>query len=220
MDVGVVKGFKIAPIHSLPEDIQDLITFSGDCSILLTEDNICGVKRVIITKHHSIDSGKVVEIADKITEWYVDWHAYPFFDESFDVIVVGDVRGVNIIESLVERILNYRFGSIIFFLSQIIFFLAPPALIFYFSIYSRKRLFLWNIIAILALYSIEILLCYIVANLHSLTIPSITKYFGYSSIVLAPSAFLFMRYEESEEGQRRIRGYYERIKELIISLLR
>ena len=230
VDAGVVKDLKTVSVQSLPEDIQDVVAFNDECTALLVEDSISGIKAVIITKKtpHSfhIYKGDVIEITDKIVEWYVDWHAYQFFDKKFDVLIVGDVEQISAIESGIERILSSRLGSSIrigspiFSLSQIVFFVAPLILIFYISFSFRKRFFLWNIIAILALYSLEVFIYCIVASMHLVTISTPLKYFGYSSVIFIPFTFFFLKYEESEEGQMKIREFYEKVAEIIASLFR
>jgi len=226
VDAGVVNDLRIVPVQSLPEDIQDVATFNEECTILLVEDSITGKKTIVIIERplHSLYKGDVIEITDKIIEWYVDWHAYQFFDKKFDVIIVGDVKQVGPIESSVEEILysrlgNFiRFGSLAFSLSQLVFFIAPPILIFYTSFSSRKRFYLWNITAILALYSLEVFISNMVGSMHNITTSDMEKYFGYLFVVLIPFTFFFSRYEESEEGQRGIKKFYNKVAELIARL--
>jgi hypothetical protein len=98
---------------------------------------------------------------------------------------------------------------------MVIFALAPLLLILYISYSFRKRFYLWNILAILALYSFEVFILNMVGGMHHVAMGGIWKYFGYLFVVLIPFTFFFSRYEESEEGQKRIKGYYEKITELI-----
>lgn len=216
---GFVDDLKIVPVQSLPEDIQDVATFNDECTVLLVEDSVTGEKKIVIIERslRSLYKGDVVEITDKIIEWYVDWHAYQFFDKKFDVLIVGDVRQVSSFESFIEEILysrlgnSIRFGSLIFSLSQLVFFIAPPILIFYTSFSSRKRFYLWNITAILALYSLEVFISNMVGNMHNITIADMEKYFGYLFVALTPFTFFLLKYEESEEGQIRIRKFFDKI---------
>jgi len=223
---GVVNDLKIVPVQSLPEDIQDVATFNEECTILLVEDCVTGKKNIVIIERplHPLYKGHVIEITDKIIEWYVDWHAYQFFDKKFDVIIVGDVKQVGAIESSIEEILysrlgnSIRFGSLAFSLSKLVFFIAPPILIFYTSFSSRRRFYLWNITAILALYSLEVFISNMVGSMHNITTSDMEKYFGYLFVVLIPFTFCFSRYEESEEGQRGIKKIYDKVAELIARL--
>ncbi|OYT67163.1 hypothetical protein B6V00_01580 [ANME-1 cluster archaeon ex4572_4] len=41
------------------------------------------------------------------------------------------------------------------------------------------------------------------------------KYFGYLFVLLVPFTVLFARYEESEEGQRRLKKFYAGLLELV-----
>jgi hypothetical protein len=224
VDVGMVNDLKIVPVQSLPEDVQDVV-FSEECTVLLVEDSISGKKTVVVTEkspHSHIYREDVVVITDKIIEWYVDWHAYKqyFFDTSFSVLIVGDVEQISASESFIEEILSSSFGSPIFSLSKAIFALAPLLLILYISFSFRKRFYLWNITAILALYSLEVFISNMVASMHHVTISDTWKYFGYLFVVLFPFTFFFSKYEESEEGQRGIKEFYEKIAELIARLLK
>jgi hypothetical protein len=219
VDAGVVNDLRIVPIPSLPEDIQDVASFTEECTILLVEDCVTGKKNIVIIERplHSLYKGDVIEITDKIIEWYVDWHAYQFFDKKFDVLIVGDVEQVGAIESFIEEILysrlgnSIRFGSLAFSLSQLVFFVAPLVLIFYASFSFRKRFYLWNITAILALYSLEVFIFNMVGGMHNIPIDDMEKYFGYLFVALIPFTFFLLKYEESEEGKMRIRKFYDKI---------
>ena len=224
VDAGVVNDLKTASVQSLPEDIQDVV-FSEECTILLVEDSISGMKTVVITEKtpHSLHiyKGDMIEVTDKIIAWHVDWHAYRqyFFDDRFSILIVGDVEQISAIESSIEKILSSRLGSPIFSLSKLIFALAPLLLILYISFSFKKRFQLWNIAAILALYSFEVFISNMVGSMHHITSSGMGKYFGYLFVLLIPFTFLCSRYEGSEEGQRGIREYYEKIAELIARLL-
>lgn len=220
--VGIVEDMRILPIQSLPEDVQDVATFTAESTVLLVKDSISGKKTVVIleTSLHSLHEGDVIQIADRILEWYVDWHLYQFFDEKFEVLIVGNVEQVGFIESFIEKLLSSPIGGSIFLLSQIVFFIAPPIFIFYISFSFRKRLYLWSIPAIISLYSLEVLLYSIVAAMHLVTISTLLKYFGFSSVIFIPFTFSFLKYEESEEGQRKIKEFLMRAEELLADLFR
>lgn len=224
-DAGVINDLKTVSVQSLPADIQDVL-FSEECSILLVEDSISGMKTVVITEktHHSlyIYKGDVIKITDKIIEWYVDWHAYKqyFFDDSFSILIVGDVEQINTIESGIEQLLSSSTGSAIFSLSKAVFLFAPLILILYISFSFKNRLYLWNITAILALYSLEVFVSNMVGSMHHITPSEMEKYFGYLFVVLIPFTFFFARYEESEEGQKGIKNFCDKVSELIGSLFR
>ena len=225
-DAGIVADLKTVPVQSLPEDVQDVV-FGEECVVLLVEDSISGEKTVVIREDKSAHSlhvykGDVIEVTDKIIEWYVDWHAYKqyFFDDSFSILIVGDVEQINTLESSIEKLLSSSFGSPMFSLSKVIFLLAPLLLILYISFSFRKRLYLWNIMAILALYSFEVFVSNMVGSMHHITPSEMEKYFGFLFLVLAPFTFLFSKYEDSEEGQTAIKEYYEKTMGLIARLLR
>jgi Zn-dependent protease with chaperone function len=128
------------------------------------------------------------------------------------------VEQISGIELSIEKILSSRLGSPIFSLSKAIFLFAPLLLVLYISYTFRNRFYLWNIAAILALYSLEIFVFNMVGSVHG--IPGMWKYFGYLFVVLVPITFFFSRYEESEAGQRGIKEFFDKITELIASLFR
>ena len=218
VDVGIVNDLKTVSVQSLPADIRDVAAFNDECTVLLVENSISGKKKVIITQKSShslgVSKGDVIEVTDKIIEWYVDWHAYQFSDKKFNALIVGDVGQIGTIDSEIEKLLSSRLGSIIFLISKLIFALAPLLLILYISYSFRKRFYLWNILAILALYSFEVFIRIMVGGMHHIAMAGMWRYFGYLFVVLIPFTFFFLRYEESEEGQKRIKGYYEKITEL------
>lgn len=225
VDAGVVNDLKTVSVQSLPEDIQDVV-FSEECTILLVEDSISGMKTVVITEKtpHSLHiyKGDMIEVTDKIIAWHVDWHAYRqyFFDDRFSILIVGDVEQISAIESSIEKILSSRLGSPIFSLSKAIFLFAPLLLIAYISFSFKKGFYFWNITAILALYSLEVFVSNMVGSMHYITIQGMWKYFGYLFVVLIPFTLFFLRYEESEEGQRGIKKFYDKVSELIARLFR
>ena len=228
VDGGIVNDLKTVSVLSLPADIQDVAAFNEECTVLLVEDSISGKKTIVITERllHSLYKGDVVEITDKIIKWYVDWRAYQFFGKKFDALIVGDVKQVGPIEAFIEKMFYSRlgnsihFGSLIFYLSQLVFFVAPPILIFYTSFSFRNRFYLWNIPAILALYSLEVVIFNMVGSMHNITISDPEKYFGYLFVFLIPFTFFLSKYEESERGKRKIKEYYEKIAELFAGLFR
>jgi len=217
VNVGIVINLKTTPVQALPNDIRDVV-FSEKCTVLLLEDGISGTKTVVVTEKSSsyIHKGDVMVVTDKIIDWYVDWHAYKefFFDDSFNSLIVGEAERVNTVESFIEEMLFSSFGSPIFSLSKVIFLLAPILLILYVSFSFKRRFYLWNILAILALYSLEVFISNIVGSMHDIVISDTWKYFGYSFLILVLFTFFFGRYEESEEGQKKIKEYYDKIEGL------
>lgn len=227
VDAGIVDDLKIIPVQSLPEDVRDVAAFNEECTVLLIKDTISDQKTVIITekshRYSSLYKGDMVEVTDKIIEWHVDWHAYKqyFFDESFSMLIVGEVEEVSTVEASIEDLLSSSYGGVLFSLSQVIFLFAPLLLILYITLSFKDRLYLWNITAILALYSLEVFITNILGGLHHIVVPSgAGKYFGYLFLVLIPFTLLFARYEESEKGQTRIKEYYLGIVDFIEQLLK
>jgi hypothetical protein len=180
VDGGIVNDLKTVSVQSLPADIQDVAAFNDECTVLLVADSVSGVKKVLITQKtpHSlgVSKGDVVEVTDKIIEWYVDWHAYQFFDKKFNALIVGDVGQIGAIEASIEKLLSSCTGSAIFSISMVIFALAPLLLILYISYSFRKRFYLWNIPAILALYSFEVFILTMVGGMHHVAMGGIWNY--------------------------------------------
>lgn len=220
---GVVTNLKSVSVQSLPKDVQDVTTFDEECTVLLIEDIISGQKTVVIIARsiHSFDQGDMIVITDKIIKWYVDWHAYQFFNEKFDLLIVGDVEQLDSTEAFIEGLVysylpgtSIRVGGLILSLSEIVFFVAPLILILYVSFSFKKRFYLWNLTAILALYSLEVFVFNIVGGGHDIVISDTQKYFGYLYLVLAPLTYFVAKYEE----QGGIKVLYEKIAELIARL--
>lgn len=212
-DAGVVKDRKVLSTQNLPEDIGDIIK-SEECTVLLVENGVSEERFVVISPEMYL-AGEVVEVTDKIINWRVDWHEYGFFEESYENLIVGDVGKVAIFETSVESILAGQIGSVIFVLSKIDFFIGALLVITYLSFSFSNRLYLWNILAIISLYSFEIFFGNIFADLHNVIVSDTSKYFGYIFVVLIPLTYIFRKYEESEEGQKRMKKLYEKISELI-----
>jgi len=213
-DCGIVKESKVIPLDSLPEDIQDVIAFKPNCAVLLVEQSVSRIRAAIITDKLQ-KPGTVIEVTDKIIDWYVDWHEYRFFDRSFKVLIVGQVQPLGPLESFVETILSLRFGSAIFSLSKMVFFVGPLLLIVYLTLFFKHRFYLWNVPAVISLYSLGIFMGNMVGGAHQMVISDYWRYFGYLFMPLIPLTFLFSKYEESEEGGRQIRRYWNKMLETI-----
>lgn len=221
---GVVTDVKRVLVQSLPKDVRDVTPFDEVCTVLLIEDTLSRQKTVVISAQslHSLDKGDIIVVTDKILAWYVDWHAYPFFTEKFDLLIVGEVEQLESTEALIEGFLysylpgtSIRLGGLIFSLSEIVFFAGPLILILYLSYSFTKRFYLWNITAILALYSLQVFILNLVGGMYELTIGDTQKYFGYLYLVLAPLTVFIARYERS--GNLKVLS--EKIAEVIARLL-
>lgn len=216
----------------------------SDCTVLLLENSVSGERTAVVTVQDcEIQKGAVVKVTDKIIEWFVDWHAYQScsgfdFGEKFGVLVVGEVAEVSAAESGVEKVLSSRpLGSPLFTLSKASFLFAPLLLVVFLSLGTRNRFYLWNFAAVLALYSFEVFLLNTAGSvLHEVALAGARagvgagvgagggggvgaaegwKYFGYLFVLLVPFTVLFARYEESEEGQRRLKKFYAGLLELV-----
>jgi len=215
-NTGFIKDLKVVSTDSLPEDIRDASQFKEECTLILLESG-SGKRTVVITDEslQSFSKGDIIKITDKIEDWYVDWHAYDFFGESFSNIVIDDVETLESFESTIEEIIYSPYGSAIFSLSKIVFFFAP-LLVIYFAYSFKKRFCLWSVSTSVYLYSLEVFFYNIIAYLHQVPVSELSKYFGYLFFFLIPITFLLLRFEESDEGQEKLKEFYSRLEELII----
>lgn len=214
-NAGFVEDSKVLPVNSLPSDIRDVVTCNEKCALTLIEDSITKKRTVIITETKSIfKKGDLIEITDRIKDWYIDWHYYDFFGESYDNLVIGSLTHLESFERSIEEQLYSSYGSIIFSISKITFFIAPLFVI-YFAYLFKKRFCWWSISVALCLYSLHVFVYNIIGSLHNVPIQDTSKYFGYLFLFLTPTTFLLLRFEESSEGQKKIRDLYDRFGELI-----
>jgi len=228
--VDIVRDTKIISTHSLPEDVRDIARFGDKCNVILLENINTGTKRVIITgKSVLFHKGDIVKIVDVIEEWYVDWHVYNFFDESFSSLVVGDVEQIECLcsnvpiisdlfctlESNIEGILYSSFsGKVLLLVSEMVFFFAPLLLVSV-GLLFKGRFCLWSVPAVLTLYSTQVFFSTIFSTLYGTIASSFSIYFGSSFFVLAFFTLLLKKFEESEGGQKRIKKLYDKIKEIL-----
>jgi hypothetical protein len=235
--VDVVKSSKVIPVYSLPKDVQDIAEFGDECTIILLQEIESETKRVIIIAEgpsYSFQEGDTIRIVDVVEEWYVDWHLYNFFDESFSSLVIGEIEpigclcsGLPIIcdlfcplESNIKNVLYTSFsGKILLLFSKVVFFLAPVLLISV-GLQFKRRFYLWSVPAILTLYSLQVFLSNFFSSLYNAEIPNFYLYFGYSFFVLIPFTLFLYRFEESEEGQKKIKEFYDKTAKLIDRLFR
>lgn len=220
-DTGVILDYKVIPVKDLPEDIQDVITSKTDCTIHLVEHSTSKKVGVVITTSESTYyPGTVVEVTDKIIDWRVDWHKYSFFNHEFDNLIVGDVEKIGAFESDIETSLSSSIGSVIFSLSKLNFYGGPLLIVVYLSFSFRDRPYLWNAPAIISFYSFEVFFGNVIAAMHDVMISGAERYFGFLFFALVPFTYVFMKYEESEEGQLRIKKYWNEAIDMVDKLIR
>jgi len=227
---GVIKAVHVVHLQTLPTDLRDVTAFivgeMGDSEskekdsvfALLLRDSVSNERTavlVVASQSSGFRSGEVVEVTDKIVDWFVDWHAYNFFGEQFSNLIVGRVEQVSEFESAVEGMLGGPGGAAIFSLSKLTFYIAPFLL---FPFVSRFRFRLWLFPAIVSAYAFEIFLFNSFAYLHALKVSDMSRYFGYSFIFFALLSFILWRFEESELGKRKIEKFYKRVNEYFARL--
>lgn len=194
--VGIVSAVKKISIEEIPEDLMSIFPESGEViTALLIENPVSGEKHVLLSaSSHSFARGDVVEIHDSVAEWFVDWHAYDFLGEPFSKLIIGSARHISDFEACVERMLASPLGTVAFALSALSFFLAPLFISFFIAGF---RLRLWLFPLILSIYAAQVIVSNIVAQMHSIQIDDLSRYFGYSFIILAFLAAAMCRYERS-----------------------
>lgn len=181
----MVSAVREIGIDEIPEDVRSIFgeEESEKITVYLIENPISQEKNVMLSaSSHSFVKDDVVEIYDTVTEWFVDWHAYDFFGESFSKLIIGSAHRVSDFEAYVERMLASPIGAVIYEISKFSFFISPLLLAFYIS---EFRLRLWTIPLILSIYAAEVMVSNIIAQLHGVMADDLSRYFGYSFIILA-----------------------------------
>lgn len=217
-DSGIVKEVKIIEAQSMPDDLKDVFGRDKESyTVLMVRDTVS--KRsfaVILTKNAHV-TGSVVRVSDKIIDWHVDWHGLDFFGKRYDDLIVGEVHNPGTTATLVETILSSRFGSTLFSISKVVFYLGALVLIIYISFLFYNRPALWNIPAVLTCYSFVVFWDNRTANLYQVVVPDMMRYFGYMFLILLPFTIKLWRYEESGRGRGKLKAIREWIASDVLS---
>jgi len=224
---GIVIENRMIDVHSLPNDIQDLLIYKNySYNVILIEDPATNVEKLegksakerktIISKEN-LEKGSFVRIDDMTTDIYVT--SYNIIDQPFEKLVIGDVKKASfggIIETMNDGLmqLNDYISNDIFDVSQIVtiskvdFYAGGLLVVLVLSFLFHRMFALWNIPAIATLYSFQFFLTIIVGFMNKLKIETSILIFGFIFIPTLLLTYWVKGYEESESGKRKILRIY------------
>lgn len=233
-EAGIVIDNQNIDMNSLPDDIQDMLIYKKDSyNAILIEDPVTDVnklkgqvakERKLVLSKEIQENGSFVRVTDIGTVIYVT--SYNIIDQPFEKLIIGDAEKaefgdiIEIINTNIEQINSYISSNvltlpIILSLSKVAF-LAGGLLVVLMLTFLYHRMFaLWNIPAIVVLYSFQSFLVNLVASLNKLDVEEISLIFGFLFIVALPLTFWIKKYEGSEEGKQKIHGLYVKNNEIV-----
>lgn len=224
---GVVIENRMMDVHSLPNDIQDLLIYKNySYNVILIEDPATDVEKLgsksvkerkaIISKERQ-EKGSFVRIDDITTDIYVT--SYKIIDQPFEKLIIGDVKkakfadAIEIMNNGLQQLNDYLSDDI-FNISQIVaiskvdFYVGGLLFVLVLSFLFHRMFALWNIPAIATLYSFQFFLTMVVGFLNKLKIEQSILIFGFIFIPMLPLTFWMKGYEESESGKQKILRLY------------
>ncbi len=233
-EAGIVIDNQNIDANSLPDDIQDMLIYKKDSyNAILIEDPVTDVNKLKgqVTKEKKLvlsmetqKNGSFVRVTDIATVIYVT--SYNIINQQFEKLIIADTKKAefgDIIETIntnIEQINNYFSStvltlSIIISLSKVAFFAGGLLVVLILTFLFYRMVALWNIPAIVALYSFQSFLANMVASLNKLDVEKTSLMFGFLFIVALPLTFWMQRYEKSEEGRQKIHELYVKNNEIL-----
>ncbi|KCZ70779.1 hypothetical protein ANME2D_02804 [Candidatus Methanoperedens nitroreducens] len=233
-EAGIVIGNQNIDVNSLPDDIQDILIYKkGSYNAILIEDPITEVnklkgqvakERKLVLSKETQDKGSFVSIAD--IEMIVYVTSYNIIDQPFEKLIVGDVKKpefgdiIETINTKIGQINNYISSTVltlplVLSISKVAFLAGGLLVVLILTFLLNSMVALWNIPAIIVLYSFQSFLANLVAFLNNLDVDSTSLMFGLLFIVALPLTFWIQRYERSEEGRQKIHELYEKNNQIL-----
>jgi hypothetical protein len=224
---GIVIENQKMDVNSLPNDIQDLLVYKNDSiNVILIEDPTTNViklngksakERKVVLSKEAQDKGSFVMIDDMTTDIYVT--SYNIIDQPFEKLIIGDAikaEFASVIETINSDMeqLNSYISSDFFNISEImaiskIDFLAGGLLVVLVLTFLHQRMVaLWNIPAIVTLYSFQSFIAIVVLYLNKLEVDTSSLTLGLLFVLTLPITFWLHRYEASENGRKKICELY------------
>lgn len=218
---GIVIDTQEISTNSLPDDIQDLLMNKKDYyNILLIEDQITLEKKQIAQDRNQITKERILVLSEgtqeknsfvKIDKIAIDVRVtsnlIPAINQSFDRLIIGETKKAEL-GDLIEMISYYNLTPILT-LSSINFLAGGFLLVLILSFLFHRMVALWNIPAIITVYSFQLFLSNLIAGMNQLEIEFIYRLFG---ILFIPALFLIFKLkklEDTEEGKEKISRLYK-----------
>jgi hypothetical protein len=231
---GIVIENQKVDMNSLPDDIQDLLIYKNDSiNIILIEDPTTNViklngksakERKLVLSKKAQEKGSFVMIDDITTNIYVT--SYNIIDQPFEKLIIGNAvkaEFASIIEktnSYIKQLNNYISSdifnfSVIVAISKIDFLVGGLLVVVVLIFLFDKMVALWNIPAILTLYSFQSFFAVVVSFLNKLEVDTSSLVLGLLFIPAIPITFWLQRYETSENGRKKICELYVKNNEIL-----
>lgn len=206
---GVIIDSRNVYKDSLPQDLNDILDPDLRYTYLLIKENAPRKEVLAIVAGNAYSNGDVVEIPHAIIDWKVVWYKNNFIDAEYDSLIIGYVKEMGTVESIVERVLSIRsVGTAIFYLSKACYITNGLVFALLASYLLKGQLTNWTIPAMLSCYSFEVLLELIVASIHNVEIFWANKLFGASLMIFLPITILLCKYEENPVWRQKIKNFF------------
>jgi len=191
---GSVVRMKVVNVDELPDGLRDVASVFGDrCMITLLQDRATNVNVTAITQVANV--GNVAIVTDPMAEWYVDWHQWNFFNESYDYIVVGNIKNPTSVDGIVESWLQSAHGGMVYAISELSFFVLPMLALF--VLWRLGGFKIWKLLFVVSLYSVGVMELNYLSSAHDVYVQTVQKAFGSSFIALIPLT-LYVAWKESK----------------------
>lgn len=230
---GIVIENQAIDINSLPTDIQDLLIYKKDTyNVILIGDPVTDViklagkrakERKVVFSKVTQEKGSFVRIDDITTDIFVT--SYNIIEQPFEKLIIGDAKKAKF-GSLIETIyigleqLNGYISDDIFNLTQITaiskfdFFAGGLLVVLVLTFLFHRMVALWNIPAIVTLYSFQSFLANVVSFLNKQDVDKAILLFGLLFIPALSLTLWMKKYEETDNGKQKILELYVKNKEL------
>jgi hypothetical protein len=213
---GIVNDVKIVQSQQFSEELKSTLTDKDEYKILFLSTPIRkNTLAVILINDVSYPKNSIVEITEKQLDWNVNWRNYPFANQPFNKLIVGDVKEVEGFEAYVLNLLNGENGDILLIVSGLTFLLGGLIIVLLTGALLRKP-GLWKVPAVINFYILEISFFLIESNRHPIVgKPSspITVYvligFGLIFLLLGATGVILWRAESNLESQKKVKMLYE-----------
>lgn len=231
---GIVIENQMIDVISLPDDVQDVLIYKKDTyNLILIEDPTKDVskpkgqvakERKLVLSKEPREKGSFVRIADMTAVVYVT--SYNIIDQPFEKLIIGDAKKAElgeVIETInnnIEQINNYVSStvltlSLIMSISKIVFLAGGLLVVLMLTFLFHRMVALWNIPAVVTLYSFHSFLAIVIAFFNKLEVEKTSIVFGLLFILALPLTFWLRRFEESEEGRKKIHELYIKNNEIL-----
>jgi len=208
---GVVKDTTIN--EDLHEDLKNIASvLGGRYMLILVYDRVTNTNYTVISGMCNVKNGDLVSV-DVISIWHVSWYSINFFNQSYDYLVVGNVKKLEHLDLFVEGILQSRFGEIVYIISMLLFFFGPICI----GVYVYNNLKLTGVTLVISLYSLCFMIYNYFASVHDMYVQPIQKYFGYSSLILLPLTLYFAR-TESTRGLNKFKKMWKDLIDILADI--